>query len=76
MELTEGNLTTIAVWIYSVIGPSYLVTYGINESIFTSLFIIIVGIVLNIWSSSRPNTLSVLGNAPDEDVGEESDVSQ
>lgn len=75
IEITEGNITTIAVWLYTIIGPSYLVTYGLDQGTFTTLFVIIVGIILNVWSSSKPNTISFLGNAPDEDE-EIEDVSQ
>lgn len=74
IQITEGNITTIAVWIYTIIGPTYLVTYGLDQGTFTTLFVIIVGVILNIWSSSRPNTIAFLGNSPEDE--EIQDVSQ
>lgn len=74
IEITEGNITTIAVWIYTIIGPTYLVTYGLDQGTFTTLFVIIVGIILNVWSSSRPNTIAFLGNSTEDE--EIQDVSQ
>ena len=75
IEITKGNISTFACWAYTIIGPS-LIAYGVDQEIFTSILIIVVGILLNIYSSYNPNTISFLGNAPDEEVGEESDVSQ
>lgn len=74
IEITENNISTIAVFLYSIIGPSFLVAYGIDENVFTTLFVIIVGLILNFWSSSRPNTIRFLGNEPDEEVGADSDA--
>lgn len=62
MEITQGNISTLAAWIYDIIGPTYLVTYGIDQGTFTILMIILVGIIINIWSSYHPNTITWLGN--------------
>ena len=62
MEITEGNISTIAAWIYDIIGPTYLVTYGIDQGTFTVLLVIIIGVIINVWSSYNPNTFKVLGN--------------
>ena len=62
IEITEGNISTIAAWIYSIIGPTYLATYGIDQGIFTILLVIIIGVIINVWSSYNPNTFKVLGN--------------
>ena len=62
IEITEGNISTIAAWIYGIIGPTYLATYGIDQGIFTVLLVIIIGVIINVWSSYNPNTFKVLGN--------------
>lgn len=69
MEFTQGNISTLAVWLYVLISP-LLVKYGINidETTFTTFFIALVGIILAIWSSYNPNTFQFLGNKQTEPV--------
>ena len=75
IELTEGNISTIAAWLYDIIGPTYLAAYGIDQGVFTVLMVIIVGVIINVWSSYNPNTFKFLGNNPttktEDVVGEE-----
>lgn len=66
MEITEGNISTIAAWIYDIIGPTYLATYGIDQGTFTVLIVIIIGVIINVWSSYNPNTIAFLGNSEEE----------
>ena len=66
MEITEGNISTIAAWIYDIIGPTYLATYGIDQGTFTVLLVIIIGVIINVWSSYNPNTFAFLGNSEEE----------
>ena len=66
MEITEGNISTIAAWTYDLIGPTYLATYGIDQGTFTVLLVIIIGVIINVWSSYNPNTLAFLGNSEEE----------
>lgn len=66
MKITEGNISTIAAWIYGIIGPTYLVTYGIDQGTFTVLLVIIIGVIINVWSSYNPNTIAFLGNSEEE----------
>ena len=73
IEITEGNISTIAAWIYDIIGPTYLATYGIDQGIFTILLVIIIGVIINVWSSYNPNTFKVLGNDNTCECEQESD---
>ena len=66
MKITEGNISTIAAWIYDIIGPTYLATYGIDQGTFTVLLVIIIGVIINVWSSYNPNTFAFLGNSEEE----------
>ena len=66
MEITEGHISTIAAWIYDIIGPTYLATYGIDQGTFTVLLVIIIGVIINVWSSYNPNTFAFLGNSEEE----------
>jgi hypothetical protein len=69
LDFTQGNISTIAVWIYVLISP-LLVKYGINidEATFTTFFVALVGIILAVWSSYNPNTFKFLGNKKAEPV--------
>lgn len=58
--LTKGNLTTIATWLYMAFG-SYICAY-ITQEQFTTLIIIVGGVLLAVYSSKNPNTLKILGN--------------
>lgn len=70
--LTKGNLTTFATWIYILISPLF-VQYGIDidQTAFTSFIVALVGIIIAIYSSKNPNTLSWLGNEPEADTNDE-----
>ena len=63
--LTTGNISTFATWIYILISP-ILVRYGIqiDETLVTTFITALIGIIIAVWSSKNPNTLSWLGNAP------------
>jgi len=65
MELTQGNISTIATYIYWIISP-ILIKYGIDidEATGTTFIVAIIGLCLTLWSSYNPNTLKVLGNQP------------
>ena len=70
IEITEGNISTIAAWIYGIIGPTYLATYGIDQGIFTVLLVIIIGVIINVWSSYNPNRFAFLGNSEESESEE------
>lgn len=61
--LTKENLSTIAVWIFTIIAP-YVSAYVTQET-FTTLFVAVIGICLAVYSSKNPNNMSVLGNGPE-----------
>ena len=65
MEYDKNNLSTIFVFVYMLISP-LLVQYGyeINQEVFVSAMVAIVGLIGAIYSARNPNTLDVFGNAP------------
>ncbi len=65
MEITQGNISTIAVWIYVIIAP-YVTAYGITQELFVAFFVAVAGIILAVWSSKNPNTFAFLGNQSEE----------
>lgn len=58
--LNKENLSTIAVWIFTIIAP-YISAY-ITQETFTTLFVALIGICLAVYSSKNPNNLEILGN--------------
>ena len=77
MELDKNNLSTIFVFVYMLIAP-ILVKYGydINQEIFVSAMVAIVGLIGAIYSAMNPNKMSCLGNAPkpDENTRDSDDI--
>ncbi len=67
MDYDINNLSTIFVFIYMLIAP-ILVKYGyeINQEIFVSAMVAIVGLIGAIISARNPNTIQALGNGPDD----------
>jgi len=68
MDYDINNLSTIFVFIYMLIAP-ILVKYGyeINQEIFVSAMVAIVGLIMAIISARNPNTITALGNGPDDE---------
>jgi uncharacterized ion transporter superfamily protein YfcC len=68
MELDKNNLSTIFVFVYMLIAP-ILVKYGydINQEIFVSAMVAIVGLIGATYSAMNPNKMKCLGNAPESD---------
>ena len=66
MDYDINNLSTIFVFIYMLIAP-ILVKYGyeINQEIFVSAMVAIVGLIMAIISARNPNTIAALGNSDD-----------
>ena len=62
-NLDKNNLSTIFVFVYMLIAP-ILVKYGyeINQELFVSAMVAIVGLLGAIFSANNPNTLKVFGN--------------
>lgn len=52
----EGNLSTIAVWLYCLLAP-FIAQY-ISQEVFIAIF----GIIIAVWSSANPNTFAFLKN--------------
>ena len=52
----EGNLSTVAVWLYVILAP-YISQYVSQE-----VFIALLGIILAVWSSANPNDFKFLKN--------------
>lgn len=63
--LESQNLSTIAVWIFTLIAP--WVSAYITQEAFTTIFVSLVGIILAIYSSKNPNDIKALGNDTSED---------
>lgn len=72
MDLNTNNISTIATWIVVIIGPllAYL-GYNIDQNTLIPIVTAIIGLIIAVWSSKHPNTISVLGNAPTPINGEE-----
>lgn len=64
MELTEGNISTVATMIYGLIGMPILNAIGIHIDQEIAVAIISALILLGflIWSAINPNTLAIFGN--------------
>lgn len=67
MDYDINNLSTIFVFIYMLISP-LLIKYGyeINQELFVSAMVAIVGLIGAIISAKNPNTMDALGNGPDD----------
>ena len=73
MELTKGNITTIATWIAITITAiiGYF-GYTVDQSQLLTVITGIITLIIAIWSSKNPNEITALGNGPvaetEEDV--------
>lgn len=56
MDNLQGNISTIAVFIYTILAP-YIAQY-ISQEVFLAIF----GVILVLWSAYHPNTFKFLGN--------------
>lgn len=56
MDNLQGNISTIAVFIYTILAP-YIAQY-ISQEVFLAIF----GVILVLWSAYNPNTFKFLGN--------------
>jgi len=67
MDFDKNNLSTIFVFMYMLISP-ILIKYGydINQELFVSAMVAIVGLIGAIYSAMNPNKIGALGNAPEE----------
>ena len=65
MDLNANNISTIATWIVVIIGPllAYL-GYNIDQNTLIPIVTAIIGLIIAVWSSRNPNTISALGNGP------------
>lgn len=59
--LTIGNVTTIVVWVGSLIAP-YVASYGISKDVVVSLLFALLWLGFTVYSSANPNTFDFLGN--------------
>lgn len=59
--LTIGNVTTIVVWVGSLIAP-YVASYGISKDVVVSLLFALLWLGFTVYSSANPNTFEFLGN--------------
>ena len=71
MDLNKGNLTTISVFIYMLISP-ILTRYGVivDKSVFTDIFIGLVGLGVAIVSAKHPHNIETL-STNEEEVSED-----
>lgn len=56
MDNIQGNVSTIAVFIYTILAP-YIAQY-ISQEVFLAIF----GLILVLWSAYHPNSFKFLGN--------------
>lgn len=57
MDNVQGNVSTIAVMIWTVICP--FVSQYVSQEQFLAIF----GLLIVLWSAYNPNTFKILGNA-------------
>lgn len=76
MELTKNNISTIAVFTYSLLAPCFAL-WGLNidQGTFTSFFIGVAGLILAIYSSKNPNTIKALGNQTQQKETQDNDCA-
>lgn len=55
-----NNLSTIAVWVWVIVSP-YITDYFTQDQ-FTTLFVAVVGLIIAVYSSYKPNNFKFLGN--------------
>ena len=70
MEYTTNNISTIATFI--AIGITALLAYfgyTVDQAQLATVIMSIITLVIAVWSSRNPNTISALGNGPDDDDG-------
>ena len=65
MDNLQGNISTIAVFAYTILAP-YIAHYVSQE-----VFIAICGLLIALWSAYNPNTFAWLGNAKPQIDSEE-----
>lgn len=69
MELTKGNISTIAttIWV-SIIAP-ILIYFGISidQTLGIGILTAILTIIWMLWNAKNPNQFEFLGNAPADD---------
>ena len=68
MEYTTNNISTIATFI--AIGITALLAYfgyTVDQAQLATVIMSIITLIIAVWSSRNPNTISALGNGPDED---------
>lgn len=69
MELKQGNISTIATYIYWICEPIFIkFGYDIDQVIFVSILTGIIGLIITLWSSTNPNTLKILGNQKEDET--------
>lgn len=68
--MDTNNISTIAMWIASIICPT-IAAYGIiiDPTLMTTLIAAIINIIIAVWSSRNPNTFKFLGNNTDDEPG-------
>ena len=60
MELNENNISTILVWIYTILAP--YIASNMSQDQFVVIGTAFVGLCLAIWSAYNPNQMEILGN--------------
>ena len=67
MEMTLGNITTLATWIGGLIIP-FLGMYEITQDQLTSIITALIIVAWLIFNSKNPNSLDILGNGTADDA--------
>ena len=71
MEYTTNNISTIATFVAIAI-TAILAYFGytVDQAQLATVIMSVITLIIAIWSSKNPNTITALGNSPeDEDNG-------
>ena len=60
MELNENNISTILVWVYTILAP--YIAANMSQDQFITIGTAFVGLCLAVWSAYNPNQMELLGN--------------
>lgn len=72
MDLNTANISTIATFLaICITGILAYFGYTVDQAQLSTVIMSVITLIIAIWSSKNPNTLKVLGNAPEQIDGSE-----
>jgi len=70
--METNNISTIATFLaICITGALAYFGYTVDQAQLATVLMSVITLIIAIWSSRNPNTLAILGNAPEEITGEE-----